>query len=189
MDQHVIPECYIDTRLVKALVPPLMRYNHQHGCSNVAKQMQEKLEGDFALGIIDKDKKALKYLDECQLVCEQDGFLQLLKHQTQNHFLIIIRPAMEKWILNTAKSSGLSLPDFGLPADLDKLCDLTKTAKGDKEDPNVQKFGSLFRALRQSNPPSITILKFWITYLKANPYQADLNYLIQETNKLTGVSQ
>ncbi len=96
MDLHVIPECFIDTRLVKALVPPLVRYNHQHGCSNVAKFMQSKLKGDFALGIIDKDKKALKYLDECQLVCEHDGFLQLLKHQTQNHFLIIIRPAMEK---------------------------------------------------------------------------------------------
>lgn len=184
MDQHIIPECYLDTRLVKSLVPPTGRYNHQHGCSNVAKHMQVKLKDDFALGIIDKDKKALNYLDECQLVCEHDGFLQLLKHETQNHYLMIIRPAMEKWILNTANTAGLSLIDFDLPNDLDKLCDLTKTAKSDREDTNAQKFGALFKALRQSNPPSISILKFWITYLKANPYQADLTHLIQETEKL-----
>lgn len=79
MDQHVIPECFIDTRLVRTLEPPAGRYNHQHGCSNVEKAMK-RLKGDFALGIIDKDKKALRYLDECQLICEHAGFSQLLKH-------------------------------------------------------------------------------------------------------------
>jgi hypothetical protein len=163
MDQHVIPECYIDTKLIKALVPPQIRYNHQHGCSNVEKIMKEKLKGDFAVGIIDKDKKALKYLDECQLVCEQAGFLQLHKHRSEHHYLIIIRPAMERWISNTANVAGLSLSDFDLPNDLDKLRDLTKTAKSDKQDPNALKFSQLFREFRQRNPPAVAILTFWIT--------------------------
>jgi hypothetical protein len=185
MEQHIIPECYIDTRLVKALEPPKVRYNHQHGCSNVEKAIK-RLKGDFALGIIDKDKKALKYLDECQLVCEQDGFLQLLKHRTENHYLVVIRPAMERWILNTAAVAELSLQDFDLPDDLDKLCDITKTAKGDREDPNAQNFGKLFREFRRCAPPSVAILTFWIHYLKANPYTADIDWIIQETNRLAG---
>ena len=148
MEQHIIPECYIDTKLVKALEPPRVRYNHQHGCSNVEKAIK-RLRGDFALGIIDKDKRALKYLDECQLICEQEGFLQLLKHRTENHYLIVIRPAMERWIINTATVANLSLADFELPANLEELCDLTKTAKSDKEDPNSQKFGRLFREFKR----------------------------------------
>lgn len=185
MDQHIIPECYIDTKLVKMLVPPQVRYNHQHGCSNVEKVMKERLRGEFALGIIDKDKKALRYLDQCQLVCEQAESLQLHKHENEHHYLIIIRPAMERWILNTANVAGLSLRDFDLPDDLDKLCDLTKTAKSDKQDPNAQKFSHLFKEVRRCNPSSVAVLTFWITYLKANPYTADLNMLIQETNRLT----
>ena len=184
MDQHIIPECYIDTRLVKTLVPPQIRYNHQHGCSNIEKTMKGKLKGDFALGVIDKDKKALNYLDECQLVCEHDGFLQLLKHTTQNHYLIIIRPAMERWILNTANVAGLLLTDFDLPDNLDKLCDLTKTAKSDKDDLNARKFVRLFKEIRLRNPPSVALLTFWINYLKANPYTADLNWLVEETNRI-----
>lgn len=186
MDQHIIPECYIDTKLVKALVPPQVRYNHQHGCSNVEKIMKRNLRGDFALGIIDKDKKALKYLDECQLVCEQTNFLQLFKHTTEHHYLITIRPAMERWILNTADIAGLSLTDFDLPDNLDKLCDLSKTAKSDNQDSNTHKFGQLFLEFKRCNPPSIAVLRFWITYLKANPYSADVNLLIQETDRLMG---
>ncbi|WP_157579249.1 hypothetical protein [Spirosoma montaniterrae] len=144
----------------------------------------KKLRGDFALGIIDKDKKALKYLDECQLVCELDGFLQLLRHQTEHHYLIMIRPAMERWILNTASVASLSLPDFDLPDNLEKLCDLTKTAKSDREDSNAQKFGRLFKELKRSNPPAIAILTFWISYLKANPYTADVDWLVLETERL-----
>lgn len=184
MDKHVIPECYIDTKLIKALVPSKTGYNHQHGCSNVEKTMTKKLKGDFALGIIDKGKEVLKYLDECQLVCEQTDFLQLHRHTNEHHYLIVIRPAMERWILSTANVAGLSLRDFDLPDDLDKLCDLTKTAKSDKQDLNAHKFGQLFREFRRCNPPSVAILTFWITYLKDNPYTADTDRLIQETDRL-----
>ena len=68
MDLHIIPECYIDTKLIKALVPPQTRYNHQKGCSTVAKVMQEKFVNDFAIGIIDRDKQELAYAEAFDLV-------------------------------------------------------------------------------------------------------------------------
>ena len=184
MEQHIIPECYIDTRLVKTLLPPKGRYNHQHGCSNIEKIMKTKFKDDFALGIIDKDKKILSYLNECQIVIELAGVLQLYKHKTANHYLIIIRPAMERWIMNATATAGLSLSDFELPDTLDKLCDITKTSKEDRVDVHASKFYSLFRELNKLNPPSVAVLKFWITYLKDNPYRQDLPHLILQTEIL-----
>ena len=52
------------TQLVRIAAPPKRNYNHQKGCPNVLKVMQEKLHGDFALGIIDKDKEIRAYTEQ-----------------------------------------------------------------------------------------------------------------------------
>ncbi|MEO8962218.1 MAG: hypothetical protein ABI325_10065 [Ginsengibacter sp.] len=67
MNNHIVPECYIDTMLVQTLVPPEKsnRYNHQHGCFAVSNEMElYSLKDKFALGIIDNDKKKAKYLSK-----------------------------------------------------------------------------------------------------------------------------
>lgn len=59
----IIPECYIDTNLVETLVFT-GGCNHQKGCNQVAKVMQEKFANRFAVGIIDADKRRPSYLNE-----------------------------------------------------------------------------------------------------------------------------
>lgn len=59
----IIPECYIDTNLVETLVCQ-GGCNHQKGCNQVAKIMQEKFADRFAVGIIDADKRRPGYLTE-----------------------------------------------------------------------------------------------------------------------------
>jgi hypothetical protein len=185
MDMHIIPECYIDTKLCKALAPPTTRYNHQKGCPNVAKVMKEKLANDFALGIVDKDKIELAYFQEFNLVVELPGGIQLCRHRAESHhYLIFIRPTMEKWILACADDSGISTEDFGLPADFKQLLKITKTSKSENEDPFSSNFRDLFRAFKKSNSSSITILTFWIQYLKTNPYTADLEHIGIETARI-----
>lgn len=61
MDLSVIPECYIDTNLAETLVPPQQGYNHQKGCGTVTKVMKENFSDDLAIGIVDKDKKDLRF--------------------------------------------------------------------------------------------------------------------------------
>jgi hypothetical protein len=56
--------CTAYTKLIKVLVPPQTRYNHQKGCSTVTKVMQERFSDDFAVGIIDRDKKELGYANQ-----------------------------------------------------------------------------------------------------------------------------
>ncbi|MDF7820305.1 hypothetical protein P1X15_21975 [Runella sp. MFBS21] len=184
IDFKVIPECYIDTKLIKVLVPPQNHYNHQKGCSNVVKVMKEKLAGDFALGIIDRDKVELGYASEFDLATELTGVLQLCKHRTRNHYLIFIEPAIEKWIIRNADDAGISLINFGLPHDFDSLRKLTKTSKSENNDPFSFHFQKLFKELKRQSPKGISILSFWINYLKANQYNANLQYLIDETNRL-----
>lgn len=181
MDLHIIPECYIDTKLIKALVPPQTRYNHQKGCSTVAKVMQERFSNDFALGIIDRDKQELGYANQFDLVVEVTNTLQLFKHRSRNHYLIFICPAVERWIITCATESELLLSDFGLPSDFLSLTKITKTSKSENSDEFSSNFRNLFNALKAGNAPNVAVLSFWIEYLKANPYQADLGFIRNKT--------
>ena len=185
MDLHIIPECYIDTKLIKALVPPHTKYNHQKGCSTVVKVMQEKFKDDFAVGIIDRDKQELGYANQFDLVVEIPNNLQLFKHRSRNHYLIFICPAVEKWIIACAVDADLLLQDFGLPSDFLLLTKITKTSKSENNDEYSSNFKNLFNALKSQNPSNVAVLRFWVKYLKSHPYQADLDFIKNETLRLT----
>ncbi len=184
MDLHIIIECYIDTKLIKALVPPQTKYNHQKGCPKVVQVMQQKFKDDFAVGIIDRDKKELGYVNEFDLVIEAPNILQLLKHQNKNHYLIFICPAVEKWIISCALDAGILPSDYGLPNDFQSLMKITKTSKDENDDEFSSNFKELFKALRIKNPAKVAVLIFWIEYLKANPYQANLDFIRNETDRI-----
>ncbi len=179
MDLHVIPECYIDTKLCKILAPPATRYNHQKGCPAVVKVMKEKLGNDFALGIVDKDKVGLAYFNEFELISELPDNIQLFKKQ--HHYLIFIRPTMEKWLIHSAENSGVSLVDFNLPHDFRELAKITKTSKSENEDPHSADFKNLFIELKRANSLFVRVLSFWIEYLKQTNYNADMEFLCSKT--------
>ncbi len=184
MDLHIIIECFIDTKLIKALVPPQTKYNHQQGCPKVVKMMQDKFNDDFALGIIDRDKKELGYVKQFNLVVEISNTLQLFRHQNKNHYLIFICPAVEKWIISCALDAGILLSDYGLPNDFRLLMKITKKSTDENDDPYSSNFKELFKVFRTANTSKVAVLRFWIEYLKANPYQADLDYIRSETLRL-----
>lgn len=170
MDLAFIPECYVDTNLLETIAPFNGRYNHQKGCGTVVKVMQERFLDRFAVGIIDKDKQAVKYLEEFELACSS-GSLTLYKHGTRPHYMILISPAMERFILRNAADAGVSLPEFGLPTDFPELKKASKTVTS-KNDP---RFKGLFRSLVHREAPEIMKLAAWIEYLRANTYQANMD--------------
>jgi hypothetical protein len=178
MDSNILPECFIDTNLIETLVPPRRGYNHQMGCATVAKKMQEKsLNDDFAIGIIDKDKKVyeIDYLKQFEEVVDV-GQLILLKHRSKNHYFIQVIPAAEKWILSNAEEVQVSLSEFDLPNDFEQLKSITKV-KSSRED---DRFRRLFKKLRREKASGIVFLVDWITYLKDHPYDADLSFFQKE---------
>lgn len=170
MDVAILPECYVDTNLIETLLRD--GCSHQKGCGTVTKVMQERFDDEFAVGIIDKDRKEVAYLEQFK-ECVNTDTLFLYKHKTKHHYIIQIYPGIEQFMLAAADSVGVSLADFDLPTDLEPLKKQSKTATS-KED---YRFKNLFRTLLQLDAPSIIRLRDWIVYLKDARYKVDLDLI------------
>lgn len=159
----IVPECYVDTNLTETLTGFIC--NHQKGCPAVAKQMKEKMQDRFALGIIDKDKRKVSYADEFELLAKNDS-LELLKHPQKPHYIIYIKPAVERFIFKAVEELNLKLSDFKLPDDFEAFKRESKNQDTKKD----SRFKQLFKAL--SNASDMQLLRNLIVYLQANPYSA-----------------
>ena len=168
VDTGVIPECYVDTNLTETLTGIIC--NHQKGCANVVKQMQEKRSDRFALGIIDKDKRTVGYVSEFTLVASNE-WLEVLKHQTRPHYLIYIIPAVEGFMLRAAEEANVNLADYGLPTELEQLKKVSKQQASKRD----HRFARLFTALRDTT--GLKMLQAIVEYIQANPYTADLEVI------------
>ena len=159
----VVPECYVDTNLMNVLVGKAC--NHKKGCTNVCKVLDEKLTDQFAIAVIDKDKKEPASVQNYELIAA-NRFVMVSKHRQRPHYLIHICPAIEEFILAAANELNVNLADFGLPTDRDQLKLKTKTVTA-KED---EKFARLFKALRPAS--NIRCLDELLQYLLSGRYNA-----------------
>ena len=169
----IIPECYIDSCLVEVLLVADRDYvNHHKGNGKVAKEMKENFEEDFCLGIIDEDKEQLDYLKEFkeEKITE---YLKLWRHEKKHHYIIQIRPVVEKWFMRICNENEINLPDFGLPADLKGLTKITKSVASRKD----ERFVKLFKQMKNKNCHPVTEFKNWIEFLKTNKYNPNLALL------------
>lgn len=185
MDLSIIPECYIDTNLIETIVPSAKGYNHQKGCGTVARLMKRKFHDMFAVGIIDKDKRLIKYLEEFKIEIESEN-LQLFRHKDlkRHHYMIVINPAIERWILTNVEQASISLKDFDIPTEFEEFKKITKRITSKKD----EKLKKLFIELKKCNPINVAILSKWIEYLKAKRYEVDLEKLRAITGKLSAGS-
>jgi hypothetical protein len=163
---YIIPECYVDTNLLETLVPTAKGYNHQKGCNNVVKVMKEKLADEFAVGIVDKDKRQIRYVDEFEEVGHTDS-LFFYKHPDKAHYLVMISPAVDGFILKCAGDVETDMEQFGFSSDLKSFTEQTKKVSS-KEDVT---FKNLFQELK--NADEVVVLKKALKYLKENKYQSD----------------
>ena len=173
MDKSIIPECYADTLLIETLLPTKKGYNHQHNCFKVEATM--KGINGFALGIIDKDKKQIKYLDSFEIIDEVAGNLILWRHKDKgvHHWIVQICPALERLLLMICEAENIDTRDFGDDA-LEGLKYYTKSTSR----LNNLKLQTLFNEINRKNENvSVRKLKGWINKLKEKNYQVDINEL------------
>ena len=170
-----MPECYADTLLIEALVPSKAGYNHKMGCFKVEAEMKSGvLKDKFAVGIIDNDKRQIKYLNEFEEIDKIEGSLILWKHRTKSHYIIQICPALEKWVLNVCELERINLVEFGLSTDLEELKRYTKSQSGLED----KKLKSLFKTISNKyNSKDVCKLRSWIDILKNKTYKVELNEL------------
>ena len=65
---------------------------------------------------------------------------------------------------------------YNLPHDYSELQNHTKVKTSSKD----ENFKDLFKALRKQNASGVLLLAKWIMYLKAHPYDADLDFFKEE---------
>lgn len=138
----------------------------------VFKVMNERLKDSFAVGVIDKDKRVPKAMEEYQLICNDD-YLYVYKHKSRHHYILQVAPAEEVFILHAAEELSLNLSDFGLPADMESLKAYTK--KVDAKSNSI--FQSLFLVLKDA--PSISKMRNILDYLVSNKYAVKQEEIIK----------
>lgn len=158
----IIPECYVDTNLVETLVCKA-GCNHQKGCNQVAKVMQEKFADRFAVGIIDADKRRPSYLNEFKEVASSEH-IKVLRHFSRHHFIILVHPAIDGFILSCAEAGSVNLTSYELSPVLKEFTSQTKNVMSNKD----QRFKRLFNSLE--NVGEIKLMKTLLSYLVQATY-------------------
>lgn len=171
IDLSFLPECFIDTNLTETLLQGV-GVNHQKGCGTVSSRMKEKFSDDFAVGILDKDKRQIDYLKEFEVISETEHLI-LHKHPQKHHYIIQVVPAMERFLMSALAESGMSLNDFGLPADLDRFKKISKTVNS-KDEPTFKK---IFKKLIKNESRQIVLLKNWLNYLREKRFESTIEEL------------
>lgn len=123
---RLIPECHADTALVRFLSGGFPNIDHESGIGSVVKNFTDVKDHSYQLvGIVDNDKRKPPYLDDFQEIKSASG-VSLRKKPDVEHYVILLKPAIERFLLNKAQSVGISLADFNLPMELKPLIKKTK---------------------------------------------------------------
>lgn len=170
---NILPECFIDTNLIQYLMHGTV--NHQHSCNKVIGNMKDKLLDCFAIGIIDRDKVEVGYLADCDEVAKTNHLI-VWKHRRLPHFLVTVKPAIERFLLDCAKEQKVNPEDFGLPHQPKLFIKQAKKVTSNK-DPKIR---SLIIAIK--NNVEIQNLEQTLHYLKNKNY----NFDIEEVKRLMG---
>lgn len=169
---HFVPECFVDTNLVESLLET-DDVNHQKGCNSVVKTMKgKKLDGSFAVGIIDSDKRKPSYVNDFNEIAKSQH-LSLMKHKEKSHYIIMINPAIDGFILDCAKDQGVDVNDFDLPSELKAFTKQTKNINSKKD----ERFKRLFKKLKDN--PEFTIFRNVLIYLRDKNYNSTEESLIR----------
>lgn len=169
----ILPECYVDTNVVNTLLGLSAREstNHCHSCNKVGQDMKcGKLANQFAVGVIDNDKRQHSYVQEFDCV-RAFGHIEVLKHHERPHYIIRTTPAMERFLLDVAAEEGVALADFGLPSELKALSALTKQSSV-KDDANLKRL-----VRRLCSHPEMKALQSILQYLHRCRYSVSLDEL------------
>jgi hypothetical protein len=152
---RLIPECHADTALASFLTNGFPNIDHEAGIHNVVKNFTAVKDKTYGLvGLIDDDKRKPSYLDDF-IEVKSAGNVALLKKPGIEHYVIILKPAIERFLLGEASNAGISLLDFNLPDQLKTLCKTTKKPQIKKN----QDYFAFLLALKEKKTSGIVALE------------------------------
>ncbi len=158
-----IPECNADTALLLALGIQRRHIAKADNNSKVAKALQAKGKNYHAvlIGLTDFDKQNVPhYFDEFEEINSENHVFHKQKPNTNQH-IILIKPAVEKWLLQQASSVGVKISNYGFPEDLRELKKITTHDSIQRD----RKFEAFIRDMKDRNAPGIlSLLKIIVSH-------------------------
>lgn len=164
-DIQFVPECYAETEMVKTVFANGGYFNHAAGIHVVSKVLKKKdVENYVNVGFIDNDKKNVPpYFDEFETVDENDALI-FKKHPGTNDYVIVAKPAIEKFLLSQLDELNKKPSDYDLPDDFKEF---RKQLKSMRIQHN-EGYKRLLADLVAENTSGITFIKNKITGLQNN---------------------
>lgn len=155
---QVLPECYCDTLLIQLLIQRIP--NHQtDGIGEVIRVLEEHFKTRKAIGVVDNDKDLKKHKASfySQFVFQKkENDVTLKKHPDRENYLMMLTPALEKFILKAANECGI--PANEIPFTEKRLRQLTKSMEAGKN----QELKQFLNRIIQKKSPGTETLKNWI---------------------------
>lgn len=155
-----VPECWVDTALMRTLLFDRTLYNHQHGIGNVGRTMKDQAKrfgpARVVVGMVDRDKKFdeqpyLKaFTSPARVRPDQATYHVLIHPALPSQRLIVLNPACDVWIFQVAQAAGINPATYGLPETLHAFIDFCKQ-RGVDDNTNLRAF---LKAIRKASPPA-----------------------------------
>ena len=116
----VLVECDADEAVLRALGLPRKQLLHFGGKYELVKKLKDRAHD---VGMVDEDpgKVQPKDMGSYRQTDSAEGLHLLTRQGRGGQRLVIVRPKLEDWLIDRAKSSGIRPEDYGLPSDPDHL--------------------------------------------------------------------
>lgn len=159
MDHHfeLIPEDEAILSVLEAL--GFRKTNFGGNIGETLKKMEKHFPNRLAIGLIDNDWTKPKLFDLYDTIVKERDDLQLRQKSKSRHFLIVIHPAIEEWLLQNARLAEIEHPFLGIK-------ELSRVSKGEKKtSKEVGQYKRFLNALLQAKAPGILTMAEWIEEL------------------------
>jgi len=155
---RLLPECFGDTTLMNLLGYDPVSHQRDFGIGQVLQTMQKYFHNQLAVGVVDGDKSVTaKIFHEFELVIPGND-LHLKKHPQRRHYLIVLRPAIEKFLFAAAKQAEVDPANFGFADEeyFRRICKNQHVASN-------QNFKQFINAIKQKKEDScLKTLQSWL---------------------------
>lgn len=167
-DIHLIPECYAETEMIKTIYDRTEKdiLNHQSGISSVCSVLKKEDNiGYLNIGFIDNDKKNVPHYFEEFTIFSEIHDVVLKKHPRTNDYLFVVKPAIERFLLNQLDEIGKGPSDYGLPDVFKLFCKRLKRENIE----NHTGFKQMLIDIRKADTSGILFIRTQIELLKKPP--------------------
>lgn len=157
-EPRVLPECEGDTTLVNFLLD--QNTNHQKSIFKVEKSLMNCSSKKLRIGVVDNDKREQSYFSHFEV--QREAHDLIMKHYPNTRqYLIVLNPALEKWLIHCTKHLNKINPKFERFTEFNSLRRLTKRQAVQQD----KAFKQFLNTLWQQEVKPIITLREWLEEL------------------------